>query len=135
MRTFFFAGMWARLYNPTRLKIAGQKLDLSVREQRIRTMDIRQLTEEMNRFVASKGWYEADSPREQNERNLATSIVIEAAEVLELYQWKESGVERPLLAGELADVLLYLMQLASVAGIDLETAVLNKLATNQDRTW
>ena len=98
-------------------------------------MDIRQLTEEMNRFVASKGWYEADSPREQNERNLATSIVIEAAEVLELYQWKESGVERPLLAGELADVLLYLMQLASVAGIDLETAVLNKLATNQDRTW
>jgi NTP pyrophosphatase (non-canonical NTP hydrolase) len=98
-------------------------------------MNLHQLTEEMNKFVANKGWYEDDSPKEQNERNLAISLVLEAAEVLELYQWKGSGVERPLLAGELADVLLYQLQLASVAGIDLENAVLDKLAANQDRTW
>jgi len=39
------------------------------------------------------------------------------------------------LAGELADVALYLLQLASVARIDLEAAVLAKLKANYDRTW
>ena len=39
------------------------------------------------------------------------------------------------LAGELADVALYLLQLASVARIDLEAAILAKLKANYDRTW
>ena len=39
------------------------------------------------------------------------------------------------LAGELADVALYLLQLASVTGIDLEEAILQKLAVNQHREW
>ena len=39
------------------------------------------------------------------------------------------------LASELADVTLYLLQLAHVSGIDLEAAVLEKLKTNYDRTW
>jgi NTP pyrophosphatase (non-canonical NTP hydrolase) len=39
------------------------------------------------------------------------------------------------LARELADVMLYLLQLASVTGIDLEQAVLKKLEINQSRTW
>jgi dCTP diphosphatase len=98
-------------------------------------MDIRELTQEMNRFVRDKGWYDENSPKQQNERNLAVSIVLEAAEVLELYQWREAGIERPRLEEELADVMLYLLQLASVAGIDLEAAVLSKLAINHDRTW
>ena len=98
-------------------------------------MDIRQLTEEMHRFVRAKGWYDVDSPKQQNERNLAISLVLETAEVLELYQWQATEANRPQLGEELADVALYLLQLASVAGIDLEAAILEKLAANRDRTW
>lgn len=98
-------------------------------------MDIRQLTDEMNRFVSAKGWYENDSARPQNARNLAISLVLEASEVLEHYQWGETAVSTDDLRGELADVALYLLQLASVTGIDLEAAVLAKLERNYSRKW
>jgi NTP pyrophosphatase (non-canonical NTP hydrolase) len=97
-------------------------------------MDIRELTEEMHRFVAAKGWYEPDSPRPQTPRNLAASLAIEAAEVLEHYQW-DGSADPASLADELADVALYLLQLASLTGIDLEQAILNKLRVNYNREW
>lgn len=98
-------------------------------------MDIRQLTDEMHRFVSSKGWYEDGSPRPQSARNLAISLALEASEVLEHYQWGESAASTDELRGELADVALYLLQLASVTGIDLEAAVLAKLEQNYTRNW
>ncbi|RMF43632.1 MAG: nucleotide pyrophosphohydrolase [Anaerolineae bacterium] len=98
-------------------------------------MDIQQLTAEMHRFVRAKGWYEADSPRPQTLRNLAISLCLESAEVLEHFQWRETPLDRQALASELADVTLYLLQLASLAEIDLEEAVLQKLAHNYQRTW
>ena len=55
--------------------------------------------------------------------------------MLELFQWAEEPASGDELAGELADVTLYVLQLASVAGIDLEAAVLAKLKANYDRTW
>ena len=88
----------------------------------------------MHAFVAAKGWYAPDSPRPQTPRNLAASLAIEAAEALELYQWNETA-DKDALAGELADVALYLLQLASVAGIDLEEAILSKLEVNYGREW
>lgn len=97
-------------------------------------MDLKELTEVMHKFVAAKGWYAAGSPRPQTPRNLAASLAIEAAEVLEHYQWREAAPPEAL-AGELADVALYLLQLASVTGIDLEQAILEKLATNYGREW
>jgi NTP pyrophosphatase (non-canonical NTP hydrolase) len=98
-------------------------------------MDIRELTEEMHRFVQTKGWYASGSPRPQSARNLAISLALEASEVLEHYQWGESAASNDELRGELADVALYLLQLASVTGIDLETAVLAKLEQNYKRNW
>jgi len=98
-------------------------------------MDIRALTPAMHRFVQAKGWYAADSPKPQTPRNLAASLAIESAEVLEHFQWDETPADQDDLASELADVMLYLMQLASIAGIDLEAAVLGKLKANYDRTW
>ena len=56
-------------------------------------------------------------------------------EVLEHFQWREEARDQAALAGELADVALYLLQLASVSGIDLEQAVLAKLAENGRREW
>lgn len=98
-------------------------------------MDIQQLTESMHSFVRSKGWYQPDSKRPQTPRNLAISLSLEAAEILEHFQWHEDVKDPQELAGELADVALYLLQLASVTGIDLEQAVLDKLKINANREW
>ena len=98
-------------------------------------MDIKQLTEKMHELVASKGWYNADSKRPQTPRNLAVSLSIEAAEILEHFQFGEEVKDRDKLGSELADVALYLLQLASVADIDLEQAILKKIEVNYSRTW
>jgi len=98
-------------------------------------MDIKQLTDEMNSFVRSKGWYEADSKRLQTPRNLAISLALEAAEILEHFQFREEPKDKQELADELADVGLYLLQLASVSNIDLEKAILDKLEVNKTREW
>ena len=98
-------------------------------------MDLSQLTQSMHDFVRSMGWYETASPRPQTLRNLAISLNLEAAEVLEHFQWDEQLNDSQSFSDELADVTLYLLQLASVAGIDLEKAVLAKLEKNYRRTW
>ena len=98
-------------------------------------MDIKQLTDEMHRLVRSKGWYEPNSKRPQTPRNLAISLSIEAAEILEHFQFTDEIKNREELGSELADVTLYLLQLASVSGIDLEEAVLKKIEINKTREW
>ncbi len=98
-------------------------------------MDIQALTLAMHRFVEAKGWYEPDSPRPQSPRNIAISLVLEAGEVLEHFQWADAVPDRDELAGELADVTLYLLQLASILEVDLEQAVLAKLEKNYGRSW
>lgn len=98
-------------------------------------MDIKQLTEEMNNLVRLKGWYDADSKRPQTPRNLAISLSVEAAEILEHFQFQENAANKNELAGELADVALYLLQLASVTEIDLEQAILDKIEINKTRAW
>jgi len=89
----------------------------------------------MHNFVRSQGWYEPSSPRPQTLRNLAISLSLEAAEVLEHFQWDNEPRDLPGLADELADVALYLLQIASLAGIDLEKAILEKLQQNYNRKW
>lgn len=89
----------------------------------------------MHRLVKDKGWYDADSKRPQTPRNIATSLVLEASEVLEHFQWSDDIRDADQLAGELADVTLYLLQLASICNIDLERAVLDKVTVNYSRTW
>lgn len=98
-------------------------------------MDIKELTDRMNDLVRSKGWYDADSKRPQTPRNLAISLAIETAEILEHFQFRENARDNSELANELADVSLYLLQLASVTGIDLEKAILDKIEINKRREW
>jgi len=97
-------------------------------------MEITELTEKMHAFVRSKGWYETDSKRPQTPRNLSISLALEAAEILEHFQWNEE-FNKDELEEELADVALYLLQLASISEIDLEQAILNKLEINTKREW
>ncbi|HSO27929.1 MAG TPA: MazG-like family protein [Anaerolineales bacterium] len=98
-------------------------------------MNISELTQAMHDFVGAQGWYEADSARPQTLRNLAISLNLEAGEVLEYFQWNDRLENPAALATELADVALYLLQIASLAGIDLEQAILDKLEYNYKRTW
>ena len=98
-------------------------------------MNITELTQAMHEFVRSMGWYEPDSLRPQTLRNLAISLNLEATEVMEHFQWDESLKDPQSFSDELADVMLYLLQLASLSGIDLEKAVLTKLEKNYHRKW
>jgi NTP pyrophosphatase (non-canonical NTP hydrolase) len=98
-------------------------------------MDITELTAAMHRFVEAKGWYNAGSLRPQTPRNIAISLNLEAGEVLEHFQWSDAPNHPDELASELADETLYLLQLASVANIDLEKAILTKLDENYRRIW
>ena len=97
-------------------------------------LTIDELTDKMHDFVRSKGWYEAEGKRPQTPRNLSISLALEAAEILEHFQWDED-YNKDELADELADVALYLLQLASIAEIDLEGAILKKLEINATRNW
>jgi NTP pyrophosphatase (non-canonical NTP hydrolase) len=98
-------------------------------------MTIEELTAAMLAFVESKGWLKPDSNHPQTPKNLAVSLVLEASEVLEHFQWTDESPDRGELASELADVLLYLMQMAHVHDIDLADAVMSKLDINHGREW
>ena len=89
-------------------------------------------------FVAEREWEQFHTPK-----NLAMSIAIEAAEIMEHFQWyglEESAgrlagddAERASVADELADVVIYCLSLANAAHIDVSAAVTAKLARNQYR--
>ena len=97
-------------------------------------MQVVDLQRRVDEFVRQMGWYDEDSPHPQTPRNLAISLVLEAGEVLEHFQWSEE-VDREAVGAELADVLHYLLQLAHLLEVDLEQAVLRKLAENKERRW
>ncbi len=98
-------------------------------------MDIKALTDVINQFVTAKGWYAPDSIFPQTPRNIAISVAVEAAELLEHFQFADEPKDRAELAGELADVANYLFQLAYLLEIDLEQAILDKLKVNYGRNW
>lgn len=98
-------------------------------------MELKELEARMNAFVESKGWYNENTKKIQTVKNLAISLSIEASEVLEHFQWHDESKDKEALALELADVALYLMQIAYMSDIDLEKAILDKLAINETREW
>ncbi|MEJ1089053.1 nucleotide pyrophosphohydrolase [Microbacterium sp. Mu-80] len=72
-------------------------------------------------FVDERDWDQFHSPE-----NLAKSISIEAAELLELYQWNQEP-DQERVEEELADVLTYCVHLASKLGVDIDEIILSKL--------
>jgi NTP pyrophosphatase (non-canonical NTP hydrolase) len=97
-------------------------------------MQFEAIMQAIDKFVQSKGWMDAASKKPQTLRNLASSISIEAAELLECFQWSDQA-SRDEVENELADVLIYSLRLAQVAGIDPLQAISKKLASNQMRQW
>ena len=101
------------------------------------TTTLAHLRAEVERFVAERDWEIYHTPK-----SLSMSIAIEAAELMELFQWHGNEgsrvvatepARRAALTDELADVLIYALALANVTDIDVSEAVLAKLARNQVR--
>jgi dCTP diphosphatase len=85
------------------------------------------VSEEVAAFVAEREWEQFHSPE-----NLAKSISIEAAELLECFQWN-SNVDDARVREELADVLTYCLILAGKIGVDPNQIILEKLALTKQK--
>lgn len=97
--------------------------------------DIKTITEQIKKFRDERDWMQF-----HNHKDLALSLVLEAAEVLEHFQWKKPAeveahgkASRDEIADELADVAMFLFELADNLGIDLSQAIDVKLAKNAQK--
>jgi dCTP diphosphatase len=97
--------------------------------------DLQSLTQALRDFAAERDWAQFHSPK-----NLASALAVEAAELLEPFQWLTEEQSRNLsvqkkaeVAAEAADVLLYLLQLCDKLDIDLMEAARKKLIVNGEK--
>jgi len=97
--------------------------------------DLQSLTQCLRDFAKAREWEQFHSPK-----NLASALSVEAAELLEHFQWLTEEQSRHLSApkkeqvgAEAADVLLYLLQLTDKLGIDLMAAARAKLILNGEK--
>jgi dCTP diphosphatase len=93
---------------------------------------LHELRDALRAFAAERDWDQFHSPR-----NLATALAVEAAELLEPFQWLSDAESRALphatraaVEEEMADVLLYLVRLADKLDVDLIEAARTKMARN-----
>lgn len=89
---------------------------------------ISELKELIRKFVEDQGWQNFDQPH-----HLAKSITIEAAELLEHYQWQDKIENQEEAEHELADVLIYCLQLAMAYQIDVIDIIQRKLELNRQK--
>jgi NTP pyrophosphatase (non-canonical NTP hydrolase) len=97
--------------------------------------DIDALTRKLRAFAKARNWSQFHSPK-----NLACALSVESGELLENFQWltdEESchltDIQKQAVAMEVADVLLYLVQLCDALDIDLVRAGHEKLVLNEKR--
>jgi dCTP diphosphatase len=95
-------------------------------------MTIHELQERIRRFRDERDWMQF-----HNHKDMATALAIEAAELQELFLWKQgeeinvtASSKQEQLKEELADVAVYLLELADNLGIDLGEAIVQKLEKN-----
>lgn len=96
---------------------------------------IDELQQALRAFAEARDWARFHSPK-----NLAAALVVEAGELLEPFQWLTEDESRHLapdrlqaVSAEMADVLLYLVQLSSALDVDLLAAARAKMAVNAER--
>lgn len=98
-----------------------------------RSSDLLTVRDLLRQFVSERDWSRFHSPK-----NLATALSVEASELLEPFQWLESGEKSELsmdklaaIRHEMADVLAYLVMLADRLDVDLYAAALEKIELNR----
>jgi len=96
--------------------------------------DLRRL---VDRFVDERDWHQFHTPK-----NLAMSLAVEAAELMEHFQWLTAEQSRAVadeqdklaaVGEELADVLCYVLAMANELGLDLSTALRRKIRKNEKK--
>ncbi len=101
------------------------------------TTTVAQLVKLVNEFVAERQWQPFHDPK-----NLSASIAIEAAELMEHFQWlrsnelesvREDKQKMARIAEEVADIAAYLLSFASVMDIDLSAALAEKMKKNAQK--
>ena len=94
-------------------------------------VDIEELKDKVIEFRDERDWKQYHNPRD-----LSMSISIEAAELLELFQWDNQypdDVDISRIEEEMADIMIYLLSLADVVDVDMEKAVKNKIKLNEEK--
>ena len=93
------------------------------------------LRERIVKFADERDWDQFHNPK-----NVVMALAVEAAELLEHFQWRTpeqsadlNAEEKEAVAPEAADVLLYLLRLCDKLGIDLASAAQRKLALNEEK--
>lgn len=94
---------------------------------------MKEIIAQLRRFRDERNWQQFHTPKD-----LAISVNIEAAELMELFQWRPDAKPADNLLiekarGEVADVFLYLLMLCDTLEIDLEKAALEKIEKNRCR--
>lgn len=94
--------------------------------------DLTQLRDALREFAAARDWQPFHTPK-----NLAMAMIVEAAELVEHFQWLTPEQSRSLapeklaeVRDEVADTLIYLVELADVLGIDPIAAARDKIVKN-----
>lgn len=90
-----------------------------------------QISQKIQQFRAARHWTDSDT-----ERNLAISISLEAAELLEIYQWQDSVEDEQTLEHvkeEVADVLIYALSFCQHLNLDPQQIIEDKLIKNAVR--
>ena len=99
--------------------------------------DISRLQDAITRFAAERDWHQFHDPK-----NLAMAVAVEAGELMDHFRWVRNEDARKILddartrAGveeEAADVMILLLEFATVSGIDIAAAVERKMARNAER--
>lgn len=97
--------------------------------------NIQSLIEKLRNFVAERDWHQFHSPK-----NLAMALSVEAAEIVEIFQWLTQEQSRGLqgdqldrLADEIGDVMIYLTMLADRLGLDPIAAAHRKIEKNREK--
>ena len=87
---------------------------------------MKKLLDDIIKFRDERGWRNHDTPQ-----SLAKSIIIEAAELLENYQWEDTRPNMENVEEEIADVLIYSLAMCSDLGLDPEDIIRKKLVKNE----
>lgn len=103
----------------------------------MKNLDVDELQRRLARFAAARDWERFHTPK-----NLATALVVEAAELAEIFQWLTPEQSMTVMSDsetasrvqdEMADVLSYLLQLATACKVDVLSALAAKIERNETR--
>lgn len=91
--------------------------------------EIKKLTDEVVAFRDKRDWQQF-----HNSKDLAIAVSVEASELLEIFLWKEARhADKNSIKEELADILIYSLQLAHEEDLDIEEIIREKLEKNSKK--